>query len=45
MKIAHDPPKHALGLDPGCERFGDKIMRHNGAAESLIRPRLDAFAQ
>src|SRR6266566_1001642 len=25
---AHEPPKHALGLDPRCERFGDKFVRH-----------------
>ncbi len=26
--LAHDPPKHALGPDRRCERFGAKITRH-----------------
>jgi hypothetical protein len=26
--LAHDPEKHALGLDPmGAQRFSEKIMR------------------
>jgi hypothetical protein len=24
---AHDPSEHALGLDPGSERLGEKIIR------------------